>query len=214
MKVQYNPDQVNKLLNSADNIALITVSNPTVDQAAALLGFSEVLKREGKKTLSAFSGKNPQEITNLKAASEVEHNLGVNDLLISFDLKNSPIDKVSYYLEDHTFNLLIRPEKSDFSIENVRYSYRGPKFDLLVVLDAATLEDLGELYRENQDLFEATPILNISTREATEEFGAVNIVDSSVLGISELFYHALAHWDLKPNPEAAKAFLTGISSIS
>ncbi len=133
-------------------------------------------------------------------------------MLISFDLKNSPIDKVSYYLEDHTFNLRIKPEKSDFSIENVRYSYRGPNYDLVVVLDCSNFSDIGKIYDENKALFADTPVLNISTRENAEEFGNVNIVDTSVLGISEFFYHALPQWNLKPPAEAAKAFLLGLSS--
>ncbi len=213
MEVSYNTDQVNSLFAEAQEIALLTRENPNVDQVAGLLGFAGVLEDEGKKVIPVFSGTIPSEIKFLKKSAEIKHSLGVNDLQISFDLKNSPIEKVSYYLEDHTFNLLIRPEKKDFSIENVRYSYRGPKYDLIVVLDCKNLSDLAELYTENQELFENTPILNISTNSNTEEFADVNIVDCSVSGLSELFFHALPQWKLRPSPEDAEAFLAGIASL-
>ncbi len=56
MKINYNFDQVNKLLTESHDIALLTVSDPSIDQTAGLLGFAAVLEHEGKAVIPAFSG--------------------------------------------------------------------------------------------------------------------------------------------------------------
>jgi phosphoesterase RecJ-like protein len=82
--------------------------------------------------------------------------------------------------------------------------------DLIVVLDTAKLELLGEIYEKNLKLFKKTPILNIDHHPDNSRFGAVNLIDSKASCTGEILYDLFSTWNIAINQNIADALLTSI----
>ncbi|MDY6861648.1 MAG: DHHA1 domain-containing protein [Thermodesulfobacteriota bacterium] len=82
--------------------------------------------------------------------------------------------------------------------------------DLLVVLDTAKLELLGEIYEKNVKLFQKTPILNIDHHPDNTMFGRVNLVNSKASCTGEILFDLFKTWDITITKNIADALLTSI----
>lgn len=211
VQVTPSPEQISKLLLEAGAIGLLGRANPSADITAALLGLSHILESRGKTVRPIFEGQVPPECRQLPGAEKIQSDFGPRNLIISMDIARSPIEKVSYSSDERVFSLVVTPLKRDFDIKNVRYDFEGGEFHLLVTLGAPELGALGKVYKEHQQNFERTPILNISNHNHTDEFGQINLIDASSKTVCELLFKNLPRWNLTPTPEAARCLLTGLS---
>ncbi len=82
--------------------------------------------------------------------------------------------------------------------------------DLVVALDSSDCTRFGEVYADNSQLFQATPILNIDHHITNQLFGTVNWVDPEAAAVAELVYLLLKELDITIDVNAATCLLTGI----
>ena len=87
----------------------------------------------------------------------------------------------------------------------------GFGFDLIFVLGAQSVDDLGQVYRELKGEFEDANIINVDISSMNRRFGVVNVIDVKMDSLSTLVFSNAHEWGLAPDKRAAKAFLTGIS---
>lgn len=66
---------------------------------------------------------------------------------------------------------------------------RALPYDLAIVIGAADLEELGEIFTNHTDFFYNTPIINLDHRARNEGFGTVNMVDVTASSAAEVAYH-------------------------
>jgi phosphoesterase RecJ-like protein len=59
------------------------------------------------------------------------------------------------------------------------------------VLDSPDLERLGKIYEKNPDLFFEVPIINIDHRSDNDNFGQINLIDTTASSCSEILSIAL-----------------------
>jgi bifunctional oligoribonuclease and PAP phosphatase NrnA len=83
-------------------------------------------------------------------------------------------------------------------------------FDLLICLDAAAIDRIGDLYLENKSLFAATPILNLDHHRTNPLYGTVNLVAPSASSSSELCFHLLSALQAPIDGPTANALLFGV----
>lgn len=62
---------------------------------------------------------------------------------------------------------------------------RALPYDAAIVLGAADLEELGEIFTQHTDFFYNTPIINIDHRARNEHFGTINLVDITASSVAE-----------------------------
>ena len=94
-------------------------------------------------------------------------------------------------------------------------SFSAEKFpvDLIFVLGAKSLEDLGGLYEQNTDLFFETPKINIDNRAENEYFGQINLVDITVTSAAEILAELLQKYEEQlMDQDIATCLLLGIIS--
>ena len=85
--------------------------------------------------------------------------------------------------------------------------------DLIIALEAHSLEDLGGLYEHNADLFFETPKINIDNNPENEYFGAVNLVDVTATSVAEILTGLLQEYEAQLlDEDIATCLLTGIIS--
>jgi hypothetical protein len=166
-----------------------------------------------KKVAVVVPGKIPKEVQSLPSSTAIKKDFGPKNLVVTLDTNETPIEKVSYKSEVGKFKLVIHPLQRSFAVKNIHYEYQGLAFDLLIVLGAEKLSDLGNLFEENKNDFEEATILNIAVDSQNEHFGQINIVDPSKSSVSELLFHQFLAWELVPSKEVAQCLLTGLASV-
>lgn len=137
----------------------------------------------------------------------------VQDFIVTLDCENAEVDHVRYNVEKDKVNIIITPKKGRFAEKNVNFHYGQAKYDLIIVVDAGDLEQLGKLYEDNVDLFYSIPVLNIDHHPSNSGFGKVNLVDITASSTTEILYELIK--ELRPqnnliDEDIATALLTGI----
>jgi len=94
-------------------------------------------------------------------------------------------------------------------VEQVR---RRPELepDLAVICDAATLERVGRIAREEADWFSRAKVLNIDHHVSSNFFGDLNLVDPHAAATCEVLARVAERMEVELDPELATALLTGI----
>lgn len=97
-------------------------------------------------------------------------------------------------------------------LPNVARATRKPvrEPDLAVVCDAATLERVGAIAREEADWFARAKLLNIDHHVSNTRFAEVNLVDPQASATCEVVAHLVDRLELTLDARLATALLTGI----
>ena len=125
--------------------------------------------------------------------SIIQHDLGRENLLITFPYKKNQVDKVSYHIDDKAkrFYLSIKPKKgvAPLSQKEVEFSYTGSSADLLILFGVNDLEDLKELYFAHEELYQNTSLVTVNT--FLPDFGTLNLDISGSIGYGEATFYLL-----------------------
>lgn len=152
---------------AANSVYVLLGTRQTADTVGASLALAQGIKSLGKTVFIA----SPKTITGayaqFKGASEVAQEIGNRNLIITLALTNTDdIDKISYNVneEEKTFNLVVQPRSGAQPIasDNVRFTYSGAQADAIIIVGAATTQELGFFYEQEKKLFESTATIAIS----------------------------------------------------
>jgi nanoRNase/pAp phosphatase (c-di-AMP/oligoRNAs hydrolase) len=182
--------QIFEQINKASNI-LVTFSNDWSGDAisSALAMFLFLKKLDKKITIIAdFNHKNDI-FSFLPNFNEIKNNLaGIQNFIITLNLKNTKAEQVKYKIEDEKLNFIITPEKGSFSAVDISSSAGEYNFNLIITLDTPDLESLGEIYENNTDFFYHTPIINIDNHSGNESFGQINLIELTSVATAEILF--------------------------
>lgn len=213
LDLQNLPDQLAK----AKTVLILLPSTPATDAVAAGLALYLSLK---EKKINHLTIASPTPMTvglnRLFAVDKITTSIGNRNLVISFDYVKDAIEKVSYNIENQKFNLVIEPKPGfpPLDPQKVSYSYSGADADLLFVIGARRLTDLGNFYQEEKQLFEKKPLINIAPFKDAEPFGQLNLTDPAFSSCSELVARLLFQLQFPINPDIATNLLAGIESAT
>ena len=122
-----------------------------------------------------------------------KHELGRENLLISFPYQQDQVDRVSYQISDDNkyFYLTIKPKKgsSPLDSQQVKFNYVGASADLLILVGVNDLTDLKELYGSHEELYQNTPIITINN--FIPDFGNLNLDISGGSSYGEAVFYLL-----------------------
>ena len=129
-----------------------------------------------KQTLNKYAELSDY-LESQKLLSICQHDLGRENLLITFPYQAEQVDQVSYQIgdNDQRFYLNIKPKKGHLPLnyEDVEFSYVGSSADLLILFGVDDPSDLKDLYFKNKELYQNTPL--ISVNNFLPDFGTLNL---------------------------------------
>ncbi|MFH0979357.1 MAG: hypothetical protein V1803_00170 [Candidatus Roizmanbacteria bacterium] len=194
---------------------IIIPPSPTIDVIAASTSFYLGLTKMGKNVSLTCSQK---PVSDLTAGDKFQTVIGAggDSLMISFPYTDGSIDKVDYNIQGESFNLVVtpRPGFQKLNPSKVNYSYTGGIVDFIIVIDAPTLNSLGEIYAENQNQFTGRDIINIDRHLTNAYFGTVNFVNKTISSISELILSVLLNFKIEVDRDMATNLYAGIASAT
>ena len=188
------------LIQNSTRILLMPSCPPDGDSLGSALALYLVLKKLGKEPTVVCADPVPDIynfLPNLDAIGN-KFNPG-QDFIVTLDCSNAEVDTIRYTLEQNKVNIIITPKKGQFQDRQVSFSHGPAKYDLIIIMDAGDIQQLGPFYEENIELFYNIPTINIDHHASNAHFGRVNMVDVTAASTTEIVYRFL-----KALPESAQ----------
>lgn len=199
-------------INKAKRILVALPQNPNGDGLGAGLGLYEFLRKLEKEPEIVSAARDFGAFNFLPRIKEMRNSLQLSQsFVISVDTKAAKLDELSYEVKDDRVDVFLKPKSGKFAPENITFSSARFPYDLIITLDTASLEHLGEIYEKNTDLFFETPIINIDHHPNNEYYGAINLVDLTATSTSEILTTLIENFEEHLiDKEIATSLLTGI----
>lgn len=200
-------------LEGSQSVLLTIPQNPSQDVVAASLAFYLSVKQSGKSVSIVASTLPIVRDSHLVGLDKITTEVGGNNLVITLDVPENYVDKVTSNTEGGHLNLIINPAKGIAPItqDQVKFSNSGASADLVIVLGAADLKDVGALAEKENELFAKERLANISNQVGS--FGAINITDPSSSN-SELVTALLKELALPMDIDIANNLMRGIEDAT
>lgn len=200
-------------LSQANSILVLTPEKPSFDAVASALAMYLSLKNAGKNVSIASSSEPIVRDSHLVGLDKIQTEIGNTNLAISFPYKEDSIEKVSYNVEGDHFKLLIQPKEGFEPIkkENLSFNYTGASADLVIIIGASRIEDVGNIILNEKNLLEKATIVNIS--DVPGNFGKINLVDPNS-SLSEIVTAITQEASLQLTKDAAQNLMQGIEDAT
>jgi phosphoesterase RecJ-like protein len=209
--------QAVELIRASNKILVLTHQDPDGDAAGSALALRLTLKKIGKEVDVAFFGRVSPTFDFLPGFSETTDALTAsNDLVMTIDTRATGEElKLGYkkFPERHQITIVVTPPKGSLVPEDVTISRAQPKYDLVVILDTASLDRLGSIAADLPDLFYETPTISIDHHSTNSYFAKVNWVDLTATSTAEMLValiEALGRNENLLDADIATALLTGL----
>jgi nanoRNase/pAp phosphatase (c-di-AMP/oligoRNAs hydrolase) len=219
MSIDQNQIQpIKDILTKANDVFVIFPHTVDPDTIASAIGLFHALEQTEKNLLIA----SPQPVDGdkypLPQINQVTQSIGNRNLVISLKVSSRDnIDKVSYNLDEdnQTFNLVIQPKKgyTPLKSDNVVYSYSGAQADLIFIVGAQRLEDLGELYQAEKKVFDDATTVSLN-RLNTSKFAQYHLDDKTTSSLSELTGLVVEKLGLQFDQDSATSLLFGVDQAT
>ncbi len=200
------------MVGTSKEIVVVTHGTPTMDSMGGALALMLGLISLGKKATVVCPDPMTVQVSNFVGVDKVVKDFGKKNFVISLDYEDGSIEKVSYNIEGKKFNLVVehRPGFELFSADKVQYAYQGVSADLIISVDTLSLADLGAVYTQQKDTFDAKPIINVDFHKDNTNYGVLNLVDPGASSTTELVAELLATLGVKLTTDIATNLLNAI----
>lgn len=207
-------EQIIDQITKSETILLCVNKNPNGDALGAAFGLYLALKRLGKKTDVVSPTAILEKYSFLPSSNLITHKLeGARDYIFTVDIKKDKLQQLRYEVQDNKLKIFITAKSGDLDEKNAALESSKFKYDLIIILGTSDLENLGDIYDNNPELFYEAPVINIDNNPSNEYFGKINLVDVAISSTSEMVYNLITDLDEKLfNDQIATNLLAGIIS--
>jgi len=208
------PEGLPKKINSAKSFLVVLPQNLNIDRVAAGLALFLALEKAKKRVKIGCSSQMTVEYNRLFGVDKITPNIGSRNLTIS--LPEEAVEKVSSQTEDGRLNLTIKPKNGATPIEqkDIKYSYSGADAEIIFTIGAQKLEDLGEIYQQENQAFEKVEIINIDINPANTKFAQKNLIFPQQVSLSQLTAKIFKKLGLAVSQDIATNIIAGIESAT
>lgn len=204
---------------SAKKIVILLPQTSNVDKIAAALSLMLGLQKSGKdvevvtgESLKVSHGSLfgvGQVKNSFPAAGGDNFVLTLEGVVDSNGLVSS-LEKLDWYPEGANLNLVFHTASGKkFEPTNIKPSTSAGKIDLVFVIGAKDLSDLGLIHTQNPQIKEL-PQVNIDNAEGNSNFGQINIVDPTSPSLSEIVMNLFTTLGVTVDLDIASNIMVGI----
>jgi nanoRNase/pAp phosphatase (c-di-AMP/oligoRNAs hydrolase) len=205
-------EQIKDQIRKNEAILICVGKNPEGDTLGSALGLYGALKKMGKRVDVASPADIPEKYSFMPEVGAISRKLeGLRDYVFSLDIDKHNLQQLRYEVEDNKLKIYITAKNGEIDKDRIALDSTHFSYDLIIVLGASELEDLGSIYDENSELFYDAPIINIDNKPSNEYFGKINLVDVAACSKAEIVFNLLSEMDDKLIDEkVATDLLTGV----
>lgn len=180
-------EQAKGLIAKANNIAVVLSPDFTLDSYLAATALAYALTKKGKKSALFSDNLKAPSFSFLATAMKLQNDLSNNEeLIIKVDTKETKPGELRYEVKDDGLYVYLKSKQGLFSKSDVQVTGTDIQPDVIIVIGAKDYDQLGELYKNNSEVFAQAPLLVIDINPANEQFGLVNLVQVNFSSNCEL----------------------------
>jgi nanoRNase/pAp phosphatase (c-di-AMP/oligoRNAs hydrolase) len=204
--------KVKELLDTSNDILIVTHEHPTYDSIGSSLALYLGLESLGKKVSIVCPDSMTVEFSSFVSVNKFAQDLSRKNFIISLDYEDGSIEKVSYNIEANKFNLVIEPRTGHegFSQDKVHYANGGTPADLIFTVDTIHLGGLKKVYESNKELFESKTVVNIDRHPNNAMYAKMNIVDPQSSSTAEVVSQFLSGIGVRLTADIATNVLNAV----
>ncbi len=191
---------------------LVMASGTNGDSLAAALALRTFLKKLEKDTHLLIPSGVSERFQFLPEVSTVVSEVDLTkSFVIDVSTKKTPVAELSYKKESERLSIYLKPQKEEFSANDVSFRYSSFPYDLVILIGISSLEMLGEFYSKHTELFFDVPLVNIDFRGSNENYGQFNLIQLHSTSCAEIVLDLINKFELNLIDEnIATQLLTGI----
>lgn len=221
MKYDAQLGNLKEILTGVRRMLVVLPTQVTNDDLAAGLALYLSLQQAQKEVAIVTEATPLVAHSNLYGIGDVKSELppsGSGNFVIKLENVVSPdgkvhAEKVDYYPEGSNLNLVFHITSGQrFEPTNIT-SHHETGFNLIMVVGATTLQELGISQQAIQPNASAT-VVNIDNTSANTNFGTINVVDPSSSSISEMMIQILSALGLPLDSDIASNIVAGIYDVT
>ena len=213
--------ELKNLLPTVKNILIALPVNADIDKMAAGLALHLSLAKIGKEASIVSETTIRVAQSHLFAIDRIQNTLPQvghgGDLTIKLegvaaaDGTIPSLEKLDWYAENNNLNLVFHVVPGQtFQPTNIVPITSGSGFDLIFVIGAASLSDLGNLQIQNQAAFSGAHLVNMDNQQSNSSFGKINILDPNCSSASEIITNVINALGLPLNSDIASNLIAGV----
>lgn len=209
--------QIVELIKTAEKILILTHEDPDGDAIGSALALRLALLKLKKQPEAVIFGSINPVFGFLAGFSELKTNLlASNDLILTVDTRATGEDLALGYRkfpEEHRIKIVITPPKGTLLPEDVIIERSVPKYDLIIIVDCASLGLIGPISRDYPDLLYEIPTVALDHHPTNAHFAKVNWIDLTAASTSEMLVsliESLGRDEPLLDKDIATSLLTGL----
>jgi len=227
MKYSAQVEPLKNQLVSTNSALIVLPAVTNVDKLASGLALKLSLEQAGKKVEIVSADTLRVSHTNLFGIGEVKNQIvgggtasSANTFVLTLEdvvdgSGNVNSEKLDYFQEGKNLQLIFTiPQGKQFSPSKITTAYQGGQqalgYQLIFVIGADNLNELGAIYTQNSTLFTPGQIVNIDNSQTNAQYGATNIVDPNASSVSEMMVSVISDLGLNMPEDIATNLLTGM----
>ncbi len=207
---------ITDFLNKYNRVLIvIPETDLSIDKTVGALALSFGLEKIGKSVKVVTSGHIPERLSIFSETSKVDKlSSGSSRLTLQLNTQHAELGELSYEQLSGQVNIYLHAKNGKFHVSDVTIKEDNLQFEAILTLGAATLEELGDTFSNNTELFYSVPRLNLDISPDSQPHGTTNVVDVTLSSISELVYHVLVALKEEVVPSVATLLLSGLLSAT
>jgi nanoRNase/pAp phosphatase (c-di-AMP/oligoRNAs hydrolase) len=197
---QESIQQVNALLTPVKEAVIVLRPNPDFDTVAAGLALGLSMKKIGRRSRivtpspinpeAVFADIKKEEVPEVLIANldQIVNYLPAKQLQITVDYSSGSFAEGKMDKVENGLSLTMVPEQGQPPIEpqNVATQIIESRPDVAITLGLENLFNLNDFYRQNQNFFTKTTIINIDNHSNNMNYGKGNLIDAKASCLSEM----------------------------
>lgn len=209
--------QIEGLIAKSNKILVTTRSHADFDEVATGLAWLSLLNSQDKDVDLVIDADNLNRFDWLPESNKIklcQHQ--EKRFVIKVKTDQTKLAELSYEVKEDHLEIYLTPKEGKISSEHIEHQENSFDYDLIIALGAKDLQALGEVYDDYREGFHNTPIISISNRPDTSEYGQINLIELTATSLAEVsfpfFENALtkqvAHYLLTSMISATQSFQT------
>ncbi|MBI2600649.1 hypothetical protein HYW42_01735 [Candidatus Daviesbacteria bacterium] len=214
--------ELKNLLPAAKSILIALPIGASIDKLASGLALFLSLQQQGKEVSIVSDDNVNVSQAYLFGVDRIQKNVsqaggaGGNMTLVLEGVAASDgtvpaLQKLDWFAENNNLNLVfhIMPGQT-FQPAKITPKYQVSGFSLVFVIGATNLNNLGNLYTQNSQMFSGAHIVNFDNQTSNSNFGQTNLLDTNAASLSEMTQSVISSLGLPVDADIASNLLAGI----
>lgn len=203
--------QIIAKISQVSSILIISAAG-NGDSIAAGLALRTFSKKLEKDVVLLSPQAIPEKFNFLPEASEIKQKIDlIKSFVIDVSTRKSSVAELSYKKDPEKLSIFLKPSKDEFTPADVTFRSSSFPYELVILIGVSALDQLGEFYSQNAELFFDVPVVNIDFRASNENYGQFNLVSLAATSSSEVVLDLINKFEASLIDEnIATQLLTGI----